>query len=61
MKKVKFMQKIYHYRRVCIIERLKRDLIKWCSVEIDLDILGSSKNPLFSRDFFVLGGVSGGD
>lgn len=28
-------------------EKLKHDLIKRCSVEIDLNITGSSKNPLF--------------
>lgn len=44
---VKFAQKVYHYGMVYAIEKLKRDLIKWCSVEIDLDMLGSSENPLF--------------
>lgn len=44
---IKFAQKVYHYGMVYAIEKLKRDLIKWCSVEIDLDMLGSSENPLF--------------
>lgn len=58
---VKFARKVYHYGMVYAIEKLKRDLIKWCSVEIDLDITGSSKNPLFLGILFVLGDLCGGD
>lgn len=43
------------------MEWLKYDLIKCCSVECDLDMLGSSKNPLFSRDSFCFGNLSGCD
>lgn len=41
------------------LNRLKHDLIKWCSVELNLNMLGSNKNPLFLGDFFVLGDLSG--
>lgn len=40
---------------------LKYDLIKLCSVEFDLDITKSIKNPLFFGLLFILGNFSGCD
>lgn len=40
---------------------LNQDLIKWRSVKCDLYIMKSIKNPLFSRDSFCFGNLSGCD
>ena len=42
-------------------EWLKHDLTKRCSVGIDLDMLGSSENPLFFGDFLIWDDVEGID
>lgn len=50
--KMYLRKKVCYYGRVYKMKLLKYDLIKRCSVEIDLDMLRSSKNHLFSKDFF---------
>lgn len=53
--KMYLSKKVCYYRRVCKIKLLKYNLTKRRSVERDLDILESNKNPSFSRDSFCFG------